>query len=307
MRPRTEPMETKASTNTLGGGGRTAPQPPLCQHGRGLSEACLPARPARRAGHPGAGTRKNQRGPHVNQRAASAAAGGRRGRAPLDAAAARRRQLQHVDIFRDLNEAQLREVERSMRETRVGAGRAVYQPDEIPEALFLLKTGSVQISRISPDGKRFVIANIEPGALFGEMALLGQSASETFAEALEDSTLGVLRRQDVERIIVRFPLVGVRIMQTLAERLSEAETQLEDLALKSLTARLAALILRLTSAANAQLSGLTHNDLAERVGTSRETATQALNELKAAGLIRIGRKRIDVVDRAGLRGVAETY
>jgi len=47
--------------------------------------------------------------------------------------------------------------------------------------------------------------------------------------------------------------------------------------------------------------------LAERVGTSRETATQALNELKAAGLIAIGRKRIEVVDRDGLQRVAETY
>ena len=153
-----------------------------------------------------------------------------------------------------------------------------------------------------------MVANIEAGHFFfGELALIGQSMHGSFAETLEDSTLCVMSRHDVEALIRRHPQVGVRIMQTLAERLSDAETQLEDLALKSLASRLATLILRLTVDGGDQMLGLTHNDLAERVGTSRETATQALNELKAAGLINIGRKRIEVVDREGLEAIAESY
>lgn len=97
------------------------------------------------------------------------------------------------------------------------------------------------------------------------------------------------------------------MMQALAGRLGDAESQLEDLALKSLSARLATFILRQTSGDADQMVGLTHNDLAERVGTSRETATQALNELKGDGLIAIGRKRIEVLDREGLDAVAESY
>ena len=116
-----------------------------------------------------------------------------------------------------------------------------------------------------------------------------------------------MSRRDVEQLIGRFPMVGVRIMQALAARLSEAEAQLEDLALKSLASRLATLILRMTSDGGDQMVGLTHSDLAERVGTSRETATQALNELKSSGLIGIGRKRIEVLDRESLEAVAETY
>ena len=219
----------------------------------------------------------------------------------------KRRYLQQVEVFQDLNETQIYEVERSTRMSTVGSGRLLYQPDDKSETLFLLKTGHVQIYRISPDGKRFVISNIEPGMFFGEMALLGQALHDSFAETLQESTLCVISRRDLEYLIGRFPTVGVRIMQSLADRLSEAETQLEDLALKSLTARLASLLLRLSSNPNARVTGLTHNDLAERVGTSRETATQALNELKNSGLIAIGRKRIDVLNRQALEDMAEEY
>ena len=228
------------------------------------------------------------------------------GRHP-DAGAVKRRYLQQVEVFQDLSETQIYEVERSTRMSTVGPGRILHQPDEKSEMLFLLKSGRVQIYRISPDGKRFIVSNIEPGMFFGEMALLGQAMHDSFAEAVTDSTVCVISRRDLEYLIGRFPTIGVRIMQALADRLSEAESQLEDLALKSLTARLATLILRLSSGANGRVAGLTHNDLAERVGTSRETATQALNELKNAGLIAIGRKRIDVLDRQGLEDVAEAY
>ena len=228
------------------------------------------------------------------------------GRSP-DAGALKRHYLQQVEVFQDLTEAQIHEVERSTRMSTIGSGRILHQPDEKSEMLFLLKSGRVQIYRISPDGKRFIISNIEPGMFFGEMALLGQGVHDSFAETITESTLCVISRRDLEYLIGRFPTIGVRIMQALADRLSEAETQLEDLALKSLTARLATLILRLSSGASRRVTGLTHNDLAERVGTSRETATQALNELKNAGLIAIGRKRIDVLDRQALKDVAEEY
>ncbi len=224
-----------------------------------------------------------------------------------DAGVLKHRYLQHVEVFQDLTEAQIYEVERSTRLSTVSPGRLLYQPDEKSETLFLLKSGHVQIYRISPDGKRFVISNIEPGMFFGEMALLGEAFHDSFAETLQESTLCVISRRDLEYLIGRFPTVGVRMMQALADRLSAAETQLEDLALKSLTARLATLILRLSSDTNTRVTGLTHNDMAERVGTSRETATQALNELKNAGLIAIGRKRIDVLNRQALEDLAEDY
>ena len=116
-----------------------------------------------------------------------------------------------------------------------------------------------------------------------------------------------MSRDDLERLILDIPMVGIRLMETMASRLEGAETRLEDLAFKSLAGRLASLLVRMAEPGSSEVAGLTHNDMAETVGTSRETATQALNDLKSRGLINIRRKRIEIVDMDGLMEVAEAY
>ncbi len=87
----------------------------------------------------------------------------------------------------------------------------------------------------------------------------------------------------------------------------EAEERLENMAFKGIPARLASLLLRLSEEQGTdEIAGLTHQDLAESVGTYRETATQVLNDLKSQGLIEIGRKRIKVLDSARLTEIAES-
>jgi CRP-like cAMP-binding protein len=139
------------------------------------------------------------------------------------------------------------------------------------------------------------------------MSFIGQGMYGAFAEALEPSSLCVMSRRDLEDLIMRTPMVGIRFMNAIAGRLEEAEIRLEDLAFKSLAGRLASLILRQAGETSMTVTGLTHNEMAETVGTSRETATQALNDLKSRGLISIGRKRNDILDIDGLIDVAETY
>ena len=152
-----------------------------------------------------------------------------------------------------------------------------------------------------------MLSTVTHGTFFGEMAIVGRSVNTTYAAVVEQSILSRMDRASLEQMVTKYPLVGLRIMQALANRLNEAESQLETLALKSLTARLASLILDLGRGSNLLIVGLTHKDLAERVGTSRETATQVLNELKADGFIDIGRKRIQVLDLKGLQGIADSY
>jgi CRP-like cAMP-binding protein len=98
----------------------------------------------------------------------------------------------------------------------------------------------------------------------------------------------------------------LRILEITGKRLREAEERLENMAFKGIPARLASLLLRLAEEQGSDnIAGLTHQDLAESVGTYRETATQVLNDLKAGGYIDIGRKRIIILDREGLEEVAE--
>jgi CRP-like cAMP-binding protein len=213
--------------------------------------------------------------------------------------------LHTVDIFQDLSPDEVEELERALTLTHCERGRILYMPEQTGEVLFLLKEGRVQLYRISPDGKKLVIATLGPGTLFGEMALIGQGMHNTFAEATEPCVLGVMNRDEVERLLLTRPKVALRIFEVLGRRLQEAQARLEELAFKSIPARLASRLRQLSAEQDSDtIQGITHQDLGEQVGTYRETTTQTLNQFKQEGMIDLGRKRITILDRQGLERVA---
>lgn len=217
------------------------------------------------------------------------------------------RYLSELMVFQDLSPREMEELNRITTMSTVPKGRVFYRPEEPGEVLFILKEGKVQLYRISPEGKKLVITTLGPHTLFGEMALLGTKMHNTFAEAVEDCLICVMSRTDLERLILNKPQVALRILAVTGKRLRDAEERLENMAFKGIPARLASLLLRLSEEqASIDITGLTHQDLAESVGTYRETATQVLNDLKNDGLIEIGRKRITILDGERLGAVAES-
>jgi CRP-like cAMP-binding protein len=206
------------------------------------------------------------------------------------------------DLFRDFNAEEMREVERVTATRRFARGAVLYTPGETGEALFLLREGAVQIYRMSPEGRKLVIAHLLPFSFFGEMTCIGQGMYDTYAEVTEDSVLLLMNCADLERLLVSKPQVARRILEAFGRRVLEAERQLEDIAFKGMAARVAALLLREDD--DGEVRGLSHQDIAERLGVYRETATNALNELKNASIIRIGRRHISILDRRRLERVA---
>ena len=216
------------------------------------------------------------------------------------------RYLSELTVFQDLTSREMEDLNRITTMSTVQKGRVFYRPEEPGEVLFILKEGRVQLYRISPEGKKLVITTLGEHTLFGEMALLGTKMHNTFAEAVEDCLICVMSRTDLERLILSRPQVALRILEITGKRLRDAEERLESMAFKGIPARLASLLLRLSSEQNSdEVTGLTHQDLAESVGTYRETATQVLNDLKSQGLIEIGRKRIQLLDKETLFELAE--
>jgi CRP/FNR family cyclic AMP-dependent transcriptional regulator len=212
--------------------------------------------------------------------------------------------LRKIDVFQSLSTAEMQEMDRTTTMSTCRRGKIFYQPEDTSEVLFILKKGHVQLYRLSPEGKKLVVATIGPGTIFGEMAIIGQGMQNTFAEAVDDCLLCVMSRHDVERLILSKPAVALHFMEVMADRLRRAEARLEEMAFKSIPARLATLLLHLRQEQGDCISGYTHQDLAEAIGTYRETTTQTLNEFKARELIEIGRKRIDIINPTGLEEVA---
>lgn len=215
--------------------------------------------------------------------------------------------LSDIEIFQDLSPREMQELDRITTMSNVQKGKVFYRPEDVTEVLFIIKQGRVQLYRISAEGKKLVITTLGAGNLFGEMALVGEQMHNTFAEAIEDCLICVMSRTDLERLILNKPQVALRVLDITGRRLHEAEERLEDMAFKGIPARLASLLLRVREEQGSnEIKGLTHQDLAEMVGTYRETATQVLNDLKNDGLIDIGRKRIIILDPEGLEARAES-
>jgi len=215
--------------------------------------------------------------------------------------------LSNIEIFQDLSTNELEQMDRQITMSSCEPGRIFYMPEDTGEVLFLLKKGRVQLYRISPNGKKLVVETLGPGTIFGEMSLVGQGMHNTFAEAVDECLLCVMSRADVERLMREKPSVAFRFVEALGDRLSSVETRLEEIAFKSIPARLASLLLRLADEEGdgTEVIGYTHQDLGEILGTYRETVTQTLNDFKAEGLLEISRKRVQILDKDGLEILAE--
>ncbi len=213
--------------------------------------------------------------------------------------------LSSIDVFRDLPRSEVERLAEATRMITCPRGKVVYRPGEPNEALFLLKTGRIQIVRQSADGKRLISAVLGPHTFFGEMALVGQRfPQDSTAEAVEDALICVLSRTDLERLILQHPKVGLRFLERVSARLLETEAVVEDFAFKTVPARLAGTLLRLAETGPNQLVNASHQELADMTGAYRETITLALDGFQARGVVSLGRRSIRILDLRALEELA---
>lgn len=183
-------------------------------------------------------------------------------------------------------------------------GRVFYSPGDPGEVVFILKRGRVDLYRLTNDGRKLVIASLGAHTIFGEMGLIGQRMYGCFAEAVEDCLLCILSRSDMKSLARRNPEVGLLMLAEMERRLQDREAELEAIAFQGLPTRLAALLLREADALGT-VEGHSHQDLAERLGTHRETVSSILGKFRGQGLISTEARRICVLDADQLRTIAE--
>lgn len=223
-----------------------------------------------------------------------------------------------IDILEPLSREEIKELSYRIPDTRVKRGQVLYTPMERREALFMLKKGRVRIYRVSPNGREFTVTVVGAGMVFGEMSLTAQRLENAYAEAMEPSVICVMKRQDLERLVMEKPQVGLKVMSVLSERLSRVEDRMEDIALKEVPARLAGFILQLIEGEGVVTregykipTPYTHRQLATVIGSKRETVTKAFTLLQQAGAVELKRRRIhvrniDVLKRAARYGLSPT-
>lgn len=215
--------------------------------------------------------------------------------------------LREFDLFRDLSDNEVEVIGMSAPMSQLPAGQMLYSPDRPTEVLFILKKGRIRLYQIGIDGRTMTTAMITPGQVFGEMAVLGQHLDQSYAESIEPCVVCLMSRADVERLLLSDPRIATRVAEFLGLRVAELERRLGDSVLKSAPERIAATLARLAGHAGGPATvKLTHEQLADLVGSSRETTTKVLGDLADRGLVSLRRGRIVVRDSATLADLADS-
>ncbi len=222
----------------------------------------------------------------------------------IDEAAHKLEYLRETDVFSPLSPDEQSWLMQNTTMVTSEKGRVFYVPDEVGEVVFILKRGKVDLYRLTEDGRKLVVATLGPHTVFGEMGLIGQRMYGCYAEATEDCLICILSRADLQALVRRNPEVGLRLLDELERRLHEREAELEALAFRSLPTRLAVLLLK-EADAEGVVAGLTHQDLAERLGTYRETISQLLGRFRSEGLVVVEPRHIRLLDSDGLSAYAK--
>jgi CRP-like cAMP-binding protein len=210
----------------------------------------------------------------------------------------RDRLLSQNDLFQGLGAEEMTSIAGKLPMATCGRGQLLYAPGETGEALFILKAGQVRVYRMAQDGRKLVLATLGPGTVFGEMAAIGQSMTDSYAEAVDECVVCIMSRVDIEQVMLEHPSVALQMVRLLSNRLHEAEDKLEQLAFTPVPARVARLLLNL--ARDGEVAGHSHQELADMIGTSRKTVSRALVELKTAGILEIDRRCIRLLDMDAL-------
>ena len=187
----------------------------------------------------------------------------------------------------------------------------VYLPGDPGRSVFFVSSGRVKVSKVTRDGKELTLSYRSPGELFGELVLLDGSPREEMAESMEASALVEIDRDAFAHLIDHEVSVASRFGRLMAERRREIENKVEQLVFKDVNAKLAELLLRLgeehgvdDSRGTIVTVKITHQEMANLIGSTRETVSLTMSQFKRRGLIQTDGRKVILSDREGLRALA---
>ena len=211
--------------------------------------------------------------------------------------------LREVDLFAGLSPAELKEISRTLPMQTCQVGGLVSSPDDDDERLYVIKRGRVRLYRLTPDGKQLTLEILDKGRIVGRMAWLGQQLTDAYAEAIEDALICSFTPRELQRLIDRFPSVGVNIIRYLSGRLAASEREREVMAFRSVEQRLAARLVELSERFGQPTEDgvaidvrLTQQELADMIGTSRETLATTVASLRERRVLDMHNQRVVVLD-----------
>jgi CRP/FNR family transcriptional regulator/CRP/FNR family cyclic AMP-dependent transcriptional regulator len=183
----------------------------------------------------------------------------------------------------------------------------VHEDDNESQTFFLIGSGSVHVTVITPEGKQTILATLKKGEFFGEMAVLDGAPRSASVIAAEKCVLLMLYRKTFIDILQKFPKITIQMLIEMSHRLRRSNRQINTLSLMSVFGRVAEVILTIGKETGRKVGNMiiindrpTHQVIADMAGTSRETVSRILSQLQKKHYITIDRKRMVILDEEKL-------
>jgi CRP/FNR family cyclic AMP-dependent transcriptional regulator len=213
--------------------------------------------------------------------------------------------LGSVPYFAHLDAATLSAVARGAARRDYDKGEMVFLEGDPCAGLCVVEKGRVRLLRLSVDGREQVVKLVRPGEFFNEVAVLDGGPNPVSAMAAMETILWVIDRATMLQLLEEHPDLAAAVIENLASRARHLLALVEDLSLRTVSARLAKLLLAQEGGRAEAPRRLTQQEMAAQVGTVREMVSRVLRRFEEEGLIRFDRHRIMILDRQGLEEEAK--
>lgn len=193
---------------------------------------------------------------------------------------------------------------------RAERGTLIYTPSHTADALFVLQSGTVSLHLRSGEGRTMTLRLIEAGQVFGHVGAGDETCYDTFAEATSPVQYVRISRHELADLLARTPELGIALVEDMALHRAVISRRLDEVAFKSVPARLASLLLDLARRQGgphaASVPRHSHRQLAEMINAYRETVTKVINQFRDARLLEIDRSSITLVNVRRLEELAQS-
>lgn len=218
------------------------------------------------------------------------------------------RVLARVALFAGLSQPEREALAERALEKRYRAGELLFVEGDPCPGMYVLIEGRVKIYKTSPSGREIMLAIEEAPSTVAEVPLFDDGPFPASVMALDDVTAWLIRKEDFRHVCRLNPDLGLKVLAVVARRLRGLVGLVESVAFGAVRQRLARALLDFADQAGADTFRLpvTQEELALRLGTVREVVSRNLNRFQAEGLLELDRRRVRLLDRAGLEREAET-
>lgn len=207
--------------------------------------------------------------------------------------------LKRCSLFQSISQLEIGRLEARCRMRTFPRGALVYTPRDSADGVLLLASGRIKVHALTEEGKQAILAFIEPGEVFGELAILGTGSREEYAEACEAASVVLIPAEAVHELMETHAQVSLAVTKLIGLRRRRLERRLKSLLFRSTRERLIHVLLDLaqeygqTTPQGVELRiRLSHQELANLIGSTRESVTIVLGQLQAEKCLRVGRRRI---------------